>query len=395
MRLATTYFIRTGLFSLLIIMSLGAYGQPQIYKAIDTKEFDDAAHHWYDIFDKENVIMPKKNQPRFNPADITHIADNILLYQKDNGGWPKNYDILAILSPEQEDSLRGVQRITTNTTFDNGTSWTHVTYLAQAYTETQIERYKAACIKGLEFIMAAQYGNGGWPQYFPLEKDYSRFITYNDGVFAGIIGVLKKIADNNSSYSFIDAPLRKKLIAAYKKGIACILNTQINDTGTPTVWCQQHDEKTLAPAWARAFEPPSICNGESADIVLLLMSIKNPDSKIMDAVQNAVAWFEKSQILNTRIKTIIAPADTSKYRISKTDKIVVEDNTGPPIWTRYYELKTHRPMFCNRDRTIVYSLAEVKRERRDGYGWYTYAPQKVLDHYKEWLKVNSITSVLH
>ena len=40
----------------------------------------------------------------------------------------------------------------------------------------------------------------------------------------------------------------------------------------------------------------------------------------------------------------------------------------------------------NRDSRIVYSLAEVTRERRDGYGWYTYDPQQVLNAYPEWKK---------
>jgi hypothetical protein len=29
-------------------------------------------------------------------------------------------------------------------------------------------------------------------------------------------------------------------------------------------------------------------------------------------------------------------------------------------------------------------LAEVDRERRDGYGWYTYEPQKILNQYPKW-----------
>ena len=86
----------------------------------------------------------------------------------------------------------------------------------------------------------------------------------------------------------------------------------------------------------------------------------------------------------TRIKTIQAPDTTYKYRHSHSDKIVVIDSKAPPIWTRYYELKTHRPLFCNRDSKVVYSLAEVERERRDGYGWYTYEPQKILDAYEMW-----------
>jgi len=115
--------------------------------------------------------------------------------------------------------------------------------------------------------------------------------------------------------------------------------------------------------------------------VQFLMSLKNPSKQITDAIQNAVAWFEASKITGTRVKTIAAQEMNTPFRISKTDKVVVSDSTAPPIWTRYYELKTHRPLFCNRDSKVVYSLAEVDRERRDGYGWYTYGPQEVLNKY--------------
>jgi PelA/Pel-15E family pectate lyase len=176
------------------------------------------------------------------------------------------------------------------------------------------------------------------------------------------------------------------LINAFTKGIDCILKTQINDAGKPTAWCQQHNEITLEPAWARKFEPPSICNGESSGIVLLLMRINNPSKEIKGAVENAVAWFEESKILNTKVQTIDAPVMETAFTTSKHDKVVVSSAGAPPIWTRYYELKTHRPVFCNRDSKLVYSLAEVERERRDGYGWYTYEPQKVLNKYGEWKK---------
>lgn len=114
------------------------------------------------------------------------------------------------------------------------------------------------------------------------------------------------------------------------------------------------------------------------------MSLDHPDKEIVHAVQNAVAWFRESRIFNTRIQTIPAPRTVTPFRVSVSDKIVVTDSTAPPIWTRYYELGTHRPMFCNRDSKIVYSLSEVQRERRDGYGWYTYDPQRVIDEYPEW-----------
>ena len=369
----------------LIISAAHAQNQPQKFTKISVEDFGDDSRHWYGIADKGNIINPKTNQARYKPTEIEAIADNILLYQRNNAGWPKNYDMFAILNNAQKDSLINTKNIL-NTTFDNGTTYTHVACLADVYTATHLEKYKDAALKGLNFILSAQYKNGGWPQYFPLENNYSRHITYNDGVFEGIMHVLKDVADKQPQYAFIDQKRYENIKAVYEKGISCILKTQIVDNGKPTAWCQQHDEVTLQPAWARAFEPPSICNGESAGIVLFLMSIDHPTKAIIEAVKNAKVWFEASEIKNIRVKTVSAPEIVTKFRVSKSDRVVVDDPAAPPIWTRYYELKTDKPLFCNRDSKVVYSLAEVDRERRDGYGWYTYAPQKVLDRYEDWAK---------
>ncbi len=369
----------------IFVFSVSCFAQGKTF-SIDTSDFHDAAHHWYDIKDKGNTINPRPGHFTYRATEITAIADNILLYQKTNGGWPKNYDMQAILAPDQKDSLLKAKS-ELHTTFDNGTTYAQIAYLANAYTATKKEAYKIAVEKGLEYILAAQYANGGWPQYYPLEtNNYSRYITFNDDAYIGIMEVLKDIVDNKPAYSFIENPFRQKLVASFNKGIDCILKMQINDAGKPTAWCQQYNEITLEPAWARKFEPPSICNNESAGIVLLLMNINNPSKEIKEAIQNAVAWFEESKILNTKVQTIDAPEMVTPFTVSRHDKVVVNSPGAPPIWTRYYELKTHRPLFCNRDSKVVYSLAEVDRERRDGYGWYTYEPQKVLNRYEGWKK---------
>lgn len=360
-------------------------GAENQYTALDTLSFNNSSHHWYDIYDEDKLLQPKQNQPRHKPTEVEKIADNILLYQKNNGGWPKNYDMLAILTEKQRDTILNSKN-EENTTFDNWTTHTHVEYLAQAYELTKKERFKTGSLRGIDFILAAQYSNGGWPQYFPLRKDYSRYITFNDGVMAGIMKVLKNILDRKPYYSFVDDARREKVKTAFEKGLECILKCQIVEDGMLTAWCQQHDDVDLHPQWARAFEPPSICNGESVSVVLFLMSIDNPDKKIINSVQSAVKWFNDSQIHNLMVKNIPAPKVKYRWRTSDFDRVVVIDSTAPPIWTRYYELKTHRPLFCNRDSKVVYSLAEVERERRSGYSWYTYDPQTVLDKYPEWQK---------
>jgi len=353
------------------------------YDTIDVSKFYNSAHHWYDISADDNIIEPKPNQPRYKPSQVAEIAENILLYQKNNGGWPKNYDMLAILTEPQKDSLIGAKDIL-NTTFDNWTTHSHVEYLAKAYTITKIEKYKNACLKGIDFILSSQYNNGGWPQYFPDTGGYRKYITFNDGVIAGIMTVLKNILDNKKHYSFVNQSTREKVKSAFDKGLECILKCQIFENGRLTAWGQQHDNITLKPQWARAFEPPSICNGESVAVVLFLMSIDNPGKDIINSIQSAVKWFEDSKISGIRIEEKrITPI---KYRWStiNIDRFAVNDPDAKPIWTRYYELETEKPLFCNRNSKVVYSLAEVEHERRAGYTWYTYAPQEVLDKYPEW-----------
>jgi PelA/Pel-15E family pectate lyase len=366
----------------LFYLQLAAQGNK--YPAISMEPFGDSMRHWYGIADKSNIVNPKTGQPRYPETEIIKIADNILLYQRDNGGWPKNYDMQAILTDAQKDSLVRTKSMT-HTTFDNSTTYTHIEYLARVHTLTKVEKYRDACLRGISFVLKAQYGSGGWPQYFPLEKgDYSRRITFNDGAYIGVMRLLQKIRENDPDFSFIDKVTRQQVRRAFDRGLDCMLKMQIRDNGILTAWCQQHDEETLQPAWARAFEPPSICNGESSGIVLFLMSITSPSKEVIESVQHAVKWFLDSRIYHTRVETIKTPPEKSTWRTYSDDRVVVVDSMAPPIWTRYYELKTHRPLFCDRNSKFLYSLAEVSHERRAGYAWYTYAPKEVLKAYPSW-----------
>ncbi len=357
----------------------------QDYTKIELAPFSDNSNHWYGIAEKDRLINPLPNRPRFKPNEIENIADNILLFQKSNGGWAKNYDVFAILTDAQKDTLRNNKDVQ-NTTFDNGTCYTQIAALAIAYNILKIEKYKEGAIKGIDYILKAQYNNGGWPQYFPLENNYSRHITYNDGAMGGVMKLLKDIIEGKPQYNFVNEQYRVNIKNAFEKGLDCIVKTQIIDGGKLTAWCQQHDEITLQPAWARKFEPPSICSSESADLVLFLMSIEHPSKAIINAIQGVVLWFQESKIYNTRVNKIDAIRMETPFKVSTHDRVVITDSTAPPIWTRYYELITHKPIFCNRDSKVVYSLSEVTRERRDGYSWYEYQPQKVLKSYSKWQK---------
>ncbi len=357
---------------------------------LSLESFFDSAHHWYDIDEDTKVIHPLPGKPKWAPKEIDKIADNILLFQKSNGGWPKNYDVQAVLLKEQTDSVLAAKD-DLNTTFDNGTTHSQIEYLAKVYNILKVEKYKEGCLRGLDFALSAQYPNGGFPQFYPDTSGYRKYITFNDGAMIGVMKIFQKIVRNNKLYSFVDETRREKIKAAYEKGIDCIVKCQIKENGKLLSWCQQHDNVDFRPQKARKFEPASICNGESVEIVHFLMRIDKPSQAVINSIKGAIAWFRESAIHGIKPILVDSPYAHYMYHSTTQDRVVVKDPTAPDVWTRMYELGTHRPIFCNRDEKIVYSLAEVERERRTGYQWYVYAPQEALKNYPAWLKKNGLT----
>jgi PelA/Pel-15E family pectate lyase len=350
---------------------------------VGVSEFQDSAHHWYDIRDEARDIEPLPGQPKYDTRDISRIADNILLFQKKNGGWPKNYDMLAILTDAQKKTLAEKKNERT-TTFDNGATHSQVKYLAAAHRITRNVRHRDACLRGIDFILKAQLANGGWQQFFPDTSGYRRYITFNDGAMIGVMKVLQGIVDGQPEYAFVDSVRRAKARAAFKKGVECILRCQMKDAEGLTAWCQQHDNHDFRPRAARTFEPVAVTGMESAEIVLFLMSLPQPTAAVVRAVQGAVQWFDRSRIHGVRVKDVRAPRARYMYHETESDRILVSDSGAPPLWARYYEIGSNVPLFCNRDGKPVYSLAEVDRERRTGYAWYSSAPAEVLKKYPAW-----------
>jgi PelA/Pel-15E family pectate lyase len=57
-----------------------------------------------------------------------------------------------------------------------------------------------------------------------------------------------------------------------------------------------------------------------------------------------------------------------------------------PIWPRFSEIGSDRPIFGDRDLTIHDDVNELSRERRNGYAWYGDGPKRTLDHYAHWVR---------
>ncbi|HEY7184593.1 MAG TPA: pectate lyase [Blastocatellia bacterium] len=311
--------------------------------------------------------------------EAKRIADNVLLYQRESGGWPKNINMAVVMS-EQAKAGIAKEKSLDDSLIDNGATYTQMAYLARVFNASRRPDYKESFIKGVDYLLKAQYENGGWPQYYPRLKGYYKHITFNDDAMVGVMELLRKVARKDAAYSFVDEARRARAESAVARGTEVILKTQIVVNGKRTAWCAQHDEVTLAPAPARSYEHVSLSGLESVGVVRFLMGIDHPDERIIDAVESAVAWFKESKI--SGIKLVEKP-DPSFQR--GFDRVIVEDPAAGPLWARFYEINTGRPIFSGRDSVIKYSLAEIEQERRTGYNWYTNAPAQLLEKdYPAW-----------
>lgn len=327
-----------------------------------------------------------KQQPEwYTGVEALRVADNLLLYQREVGGWPKNIDMATPLSEKERAELlklKGETGKESSATIDNGATFTQLEYLARVYTAQRQERHREAFLKGLDYLLAAQYENGGWPQYYPLRKGYYTHITYNDNAMVGVLELLRDVARRRPDYTFVDDARRLKSEKAVARGIECILRTQVKVDGKLTVWGAQHDEVTLAPAPARKFEPISLTSRESVAVTRFLMGVERPDARVVEAVESSVAWFKASQLSGIRW---IEKEDKSVP--GGFERTVVKDPQAPPLWARFYEIGTNRPIFEGRDGVVRYSVLEIEAERRNGYGWYTEEPNKLLNReYPAWHK---------
>lgn len=313
------------------------------------------------------------------------VAENMLAYQRSVGGWPKavgkvvvNYD--KVLSENERIAIKA-DSLRSDATIDNKATSKEIRYLIKAYKAKLDPRYLAAVEKGIDYLLEAQYENGGWSQYYPDHSSYRGEITYNDNAMINVLNILQDIVEGKNDFDQVSSSYKTKAEQSVQKGISCILKTQIAVNGKLTVWCAQYDEKTMKPAKARSFELISLSGSESVGITDFLMRIKKPSAEVKQAINSAMAWFEQSKIEGYDLVLVDDPKNPNEK-----DKVFVA-KPGSVIWARFYDIDTNEPFFCGRDGIKKKTIAEIDKERRVGYAWYGTWPAKLLDNkYPAWLK---------
>jgi len=241
------------------------------------------------------------------------VADALVWGQLACGGWTYNIDF----SPAGEekyfyrhnigsDNPKLTSGYNVGTLDDNTTQ--HATRLLMAVDqalEQQDEAIHEAAMAALEFILEAQYDTGGWPQRYPLSgRHYGDFVTLNDNTLRDCCDVMMIAWRNYGDQRYFDAVVRCGEF---------LIKAQLPEPqGT---WAQQYDAD-LKPGWARRFEPPAACGGESFGVMRLLIEIAvfTGQERFLAPLPAAIDWYERSQLPNGK-------------------------------WARFYELKTNRPLY--------------------------------------------------
>ncbi|HEX4155724.1 MAG TPA: pectate lyase [Acidobacteriaceae bacterium] len=381
--------------------------------------------------------IPLHRAPVFySSAEAKHIGDVILSFQTPAGGWSKNLDMAG--EPRQAGQSYATANLAPIASspgdFDQprDETWHYVGTLDNDATNTELhflaelsaalpghdgDIYRASFLRGLNYLLAAQFPNGGWPQVWPLEGGYHDAITFNDDAVTESTGLLTLVVSgqrvtsqpdedeiaftrmiaqrtgrqlpepqaSTEDYTFVPAALRARAQKAANKALACILATQVHELGPAgkgegkhlTIWSQQNDPLTLAPVAARNFEPAALSSTESASVMEYLMSLPNPSSAVVRSVDAAATWFQAHKIMGYNYE---GGRNTPGGR-----KLVAKPGAGP-IWSRFYSLSTGKPIFGDRDKTIHDDVNDLSLERRNGYGWYGSSPQKALTEYANWKK---------
>ncbi len=337
-------------------------------------------------------MVLNKDAVWYGSPEARAIADTIVSFQTPAGGWSKNQNRTGPkrLPGQRYSNNAETMEVGTGSfdapkdrfwtfvgTLDNGATTTEMRFLGRVQQQLpgkDGDVYRKSIARAVNYLLAAQYPNGGWPQIYPIEGGFHDGITFNDNAVAEASMILEDVAEGKPEFAFISADLREKAGVASRRAVDVILKAQVLVDGKKTVWPQQVDALTLEPISARNYEMRSLASAESADVLIFLMRQPNPSPEIKAAIHAGVAWLKDHAIYGKAF---------TKVSDEEGRKLIDQPGAGP-IWSRNYDIRTGKPIFGDWDKSIRDDVNTISKGRRNGYSWYSAMPQKALDAYAEW-----------
>ena len=222
------------------------------------------------------------------------VAGALMAAQHPSGGWNYVYDFAGerSLAEWYESVGHDAWRLEEfhihpdNATFDDACTAEATQFLLRLQLTRPEPALALALDQALGFVRRSQYPNGGWPQRYPLEPDYTSFITFNDDV----------LGENMKTLLMAHVALGEPhALLQLRAAMASVVQTQ--QPRPQPGWGLQHDLEGK-PAAARSFEPAAFATHTTAANIGLLITFHeltgNPE--YTERVPEALAWLEKLEL---------------------------------------------------------------------------------------------------
>lgn len=238
-----------------------------------------------------------------------------------------------------------------NATFDDQVTTDAAIFLLRLYMEKLDARYKPPVDKAIQFVLDSQYPIGGWPQRYPLSKefskkghpDYTSYLTFNDDV------VWENISFLLLCYQVLG---EQRLLDPIHRAMSFFL---VSQQGQPNPgWALQYT-LDLKPAGARTYEPLALATHTTASNIghLLTFYELTGDTRFLARVPEALDWLDK-------------------VKLPKPD---ANGRTHPT----YIELGTNRAIYVHRRGSNVLN----------GEYYADYDPAKPIGHYGQTRRIDT------
>jgi len=222
------------------------------------------------------------------------VAGALMAAQHASGGWNYVYDFAGERSLAEwyasvgHDAwrLEEFHIHPDNATFDDACSAEATQFLLRLQLTRPEPALETALDQALGFVRRSQYPNGGWPQRYPLERDYTRFITFNDDV----------LGENMKTLLMAHVALGEpRALQQLRAAMASVVQTQ--QPRPQPGWGLQHDLDGR-PAAGRSFEPAAFATHTTAANIGLLITFHELTGKAeyTRRVPEALDWLEKLEL---------------------------------------------------------------------------------------------------
>lgn len=215
--------------------------------------------------------------------------------------------------------------------FDDNQTQSAVSFLMALDQEIDDNLVSEATTRALDMMITTQLSNGGWPHKYPEQGNYHDYATFNDGGINDCIRVMLE------AYQFYnnDESIKKSL----QKAARFMMISQLPPPQPG--WAQQYNE-FLQPAWARTFEPPSVCPAVTIKNIntLIDLYLVLGEETLLEPIPDALRWLREIRMENGK-------------------------------WARFVELGTNKALYYDRPRIRVDNLEDLHPERRTGYAYET------------------------